>query len=661
MGASCSSKSATVVAPVRSFGAFSGAPPVCSPTALSIAQIEKMITPSLDEKSKQSDKMDIPDLFSSRPKSIKKGSQTNIGSFQSSQHRKTKHKTVPSISIRSHDNDGPRLISTDTVCGARKKKHMRNKSETISASVNSRLIRKLTQSQIDLIDGYDTILGTFPDGIAIITNTNVISYVNDVMQAMFPDMKGTLTGRNIHSLFPDFPFNFVEVTATTGHWDEYMFRKPKSSELFIDPRGMLIEELKSESPPITPIPLTSVPITPFPTLCSQPGGVMAEISKTVIITPRTHVSSPPTTPPTGSSTTWPVNSPPTPPTGSSTTWPINSPPTTPLAGSPPTTPPVGSSIAWTKNPLGLHSSMGSSSTPPMIPLVDALSSSSFVKYISEPVHEGKSALRVCVDAPPYILGSVPRTLTPDSKYWVGNTYLEISYGKLKQGEFLVHFKDITDRILLEKELYQASMRKEQLIEALLPKNKELVTRFKNGEKNIFSFHSDVTIGFCDVVHFTKLTNDNPHKITLILNKLFDKLDSLVSSLGISKIETVGDCYMVASGLFDSDESNPSKVIEFMLQAVAFVKYEMGIQLRCGVHRGPVYSGILGTILPHFSLFGMSVIVAARLETTSSASKIHASDYVVDALNKDDYTIIDAGKPDLKGLGASINTFFIERA
>ena len=246
------------------------------------------------------------------------------------------------------------------------------------------------------------------------------------------------------------------------------------------------------------------------------------------------------------------------------------------------------------------------------------------------------------------------------EYDFGNTKFELSNSKLLADDSslnLVCFKDVTQQMLLKHKLYQEYMRSEQLLEALLPV--KILERFKKGEKDIFEQHKDVTIGFCDIVQFTQLTSRYPEKIHHTLNKFFAKLDEFTKNLGLTKIETIGDSYLVCAGLFDSDENNSAKIVEFMEQTMVFAKYELDIQLRCGIDKGAISSGLIGNILPHFSIFGLPVIIASRLQSTSMPSRIHVSQAVIDALEESDYSIISRGTQDLKGIGKT-NTYFISK-
>ena len=157
-------------------------------------------------------------------------------------------------------------------------------------------------------------------------------------------------------------------------------------------------------------------------------------------------------------------------------------------------------------------------------------------------------------------------------------------------------------------------------------------------------HEAVTILFADIVSFTTMCNEVPAQAVMaFLNDLFTKFDALVEQHGVYKVETIGDCYMVAGGLIGTDrdgfrsvttELDPDharKVFAFavdMLEAARNVRLPNTggpVQLRVGIHSGPVTSGVVGSKMPRFCLFGDTVNTASRMESNSQPGHIHCSD------------------------------------
>ncbi|GFR43934.1 hypothetical protein Agub_g5072, partial [Astrephomene gubernaculifera] len=158
-------------------------------------------------------------------------------------------------------------------------------------------------------------------------------------------------------------------------------------------------------------------------------------------------------------------------------------------------------------------------------------------------------------------------------------------------------------------------------------------------------HRCVTVLFCDIIGFTAMCKQvSAMQVMRFLNTLYMRFDELIDIYGVYKVETIGDCYMVAGGLVRTDgEGNKSvigegsedalhavRVMSFakaiMREAAAVVLPTSGepVQLRIGLHSGPVMSGIVGDKMPRFCLFGDTVNTASRMESTCPPGAIHVS-------------------------------------
>ena len=217
------------------------------------------------------------------------------------------------------------------------------------------------------------------------------------------------------------------------------------------------------------------------------------------------------------------------------------------------------------------------------------------------------------------------------EYKYKDIYIEITYGRLKIKRhdhyygFLISFRDITQKYLLN-----------QFLSRLLPA--PIMARMKKGEEIKDEIHSSATIGFCDIVNFTELTLEHQYKISSIISELFTKLDEYAELLGVTKIQRIGDCCMVACGLFN-ENNHAERVITFMQHACKYAQEKMGLELRAGVHSGSVLSCLTYQQLPQFSLFGPNVIIASRLESHGVPNKIHISSHTLQLIDTDKFNII----------------------
>ncbi|GIL52241.1 hypothetical protein Vafri_8168 [Volvox africanus] len=160
-------------------------------------------------------------------------------------------------------------------------------------------------------------------------------------------------------------------------------------------------------------------------------------------------------------------------------------------------------------------------------------------------------------------------------------------------------------------------------------------------------HSEVTLLFADIKGFTPMCKElEPRQTMTLLNELYSRYDALLDKYGVYKVETIGDCYFVAGGLMREDEDGMTVVCDrsskgdplHTERVLAFAKAMLvaarqvvmptsgqPVEVRVGLHTGPVVSGVVGTRMPRFCLFGDTVNTASRMETTGVPGAIHASE------------------------------------
>ncbi|KAG2454613.1 hypothetical protein HYH02_000454 [Chlamydomonas schloesseri] len=165
--------------------------------------------------------------------------------------------------------------------------------------------------------------------------------------------------------------------------------------------------------------------------------------------------------------------------------------------------------------------------------------------------------------------------------------------------------------------------------------------------SLATWHPQVTLLFADAPGFAPMCNALPPGVVMsFLHELFASFDSLLDAHGVYKVETIGDCYVVAGGLVEEDEDGmaavregeeradpeqANKVFAFaqaMLAAAARATFPTTgepVRLRVGMHTGPVVSGVVGTRMPRFCLFGDTINTASRMESTGQPGAVHASE------------------------------------
>ncbi|XP_029696332.1 retinal guanylyl cyclase 2 isoform X2 [Takifugu rubripes] len=171
----------------------------------------------------------------------------------------------------------------------------------------------------------------------------------------------------------------------------------------------------------------------------------------------------------------------------------------------------------------------------------------------------------------------------------------------------------------------------------------------------------VTIYFSDIVGFTTISaNSEPIEVVELLNTLYTIFDAIIGNHDVYKVETIGDAYMVASGLPVSNGNRHAAEIANMsldiLSAVGTFKMrhmpDVPVRIRIGLHTGPCVAGVVGLIMPRYCLFGDTVNVASRMESTGLPYRIHVHQSTVKVLRDLNlgYKLELRGKTEVKGKG-----------
>jgi adenylate cyclase len=217
----------------------------------------------------------------------------------------------------------------------------------------------------------------------------------------------------------------------------------------------------------------------------------------------------------------------------------------------------------------------------------------------------------------------------------GTSYVLLSY-------FVRERDRAADEVAAQRE------RSERLLLNVLPE--PIAERLKRGEDQIADAMPDVGVLFADIAGFTALSEEiSPRELVKLLADVFSGFDDLAVEHGLEKIKTIGDAYMVASGLLDPRPRHAEDLAMMALSMHESVRRHDGLALRIGVDVGPVVAGIIGRKKFSYDLWGDTVNTASRMESHGVAGAIHATERARDRLAHA-FDFVSRGAIDVKGKG-----------
>jgi len=208
------------------------------------------------------------------------------------------------------------------------------------------------------------------------------------------------------------------------------------------------------------------------------------------------------------------------------------------------------------------------------------------------------------------------------------------------------------------DLIEEKKKTDRLLYAMLPAS--VAEDLKQGKAISATKYDACTIFFSDIVGFTNLSSSStPMEVVELLNQMYTAFDSIIDEHDVYKVETIGDAYMVVSGV--PNKNGDKHAEEIAMMAIKIVMFCRGfrvphradqiVNIRAGVHSGPVVTGVVGLKMPRFCLFGDTVNMASRMESTGEALKIQVSPTTHNLLkDKEEFRFEYRGEVEVKGKG-----------
>jgi adenylate cyclase len=220
--------------------------------------------------------------------------------------------------------------------------------------------------------------------------------------------------------------------------------------------------------------------------------------------------------------------------------------------------------------------------------------------------------------------------------------------------------------LAKKTIEIEKKRSDELLLNILPS--EVAEELKaKGSANAKQFN-EVTVMFTDFKGFTQISEKlSPTELVAEIHSCFKAFDEIISRHNIEKIKTIGDSYMCAGGLPVANTTNANDVVSAALEIQQFMQEHFQkrkregkeiFEIRIGIHTGPVVAGIVGVKKFAYDIWGDTVNIASRMESSGEAGKVNISGATYE-LVKEKFNFIHRGKIQAKNKG-EIDMYFVEQ-
>lgn len=197
----------------------------------------------------------------------------------------------------------------------------------------------------------------------------------------------------------------------------------------------------------------------------------------------------------------------------------------------------------------------------------------------------------------------------------------------------VYTTQLYDQLQTEKE------NSERLLLNILPK--PVAERMKKGELTIADYIPEATVLVADLVGLTALSKHvDPEQVVFLLNEIFSAFDQLTEKHGVEKIKTNGEIYIAAGGVPSPRADHAEAIAGLALnlqEAIGQInrQYDTSFLIRIGISSGPLIAGVIGRKKFAYDLWGETVNLAFRLDSTGKAGRIQVAETTYERL-KDQY-------------------------
>lgn len=213
-----------------------------------------------------------------------------------------------------------------------------------------------------------------------------------------------------------------------------------------------------------------------------------------------------------------------------------------------------------------------------------------------------------------------------------------------------------------KKIAEEKQKSDDLLLNILPY--EVAEELKEKGKTNAKHFDEVSVLFTDFVNFT--ANSERIGVQEVLNELnicFTEFDRIMEKYNLEKIKTIGDAYLAVSGLPVSNDQHAKNAVNASLEILSYIQQRKkenpnALNIRIGIHSGPVIAGIVGVKKFAYDIWGDTVNTAARMEQNSSSGRVNVSEATYQLI-KEDFTFEHRGKIETKGKG-KMEMYFVNQ-
>ena len=221
--------------------------------------------------------------------------------------------------------------------------------------------------------------------------------------------------------------------------------------------------------------------------------------------------------------------------------------------------------------------------------------------------------------------------------------------------FIVMNYFVGQRDMMQDKVQEEQEKSEALLLNILPK--EVAADLKEQGGTQAKFYKSASVLFADQVGFTEFSDmAEPEEIVRTLDEIFTAFDEIVEERQVEKIRTIGDAYMAAAGVPIERDDHATAIVDAALDMQNFIDSYKRFAFRIGVSSGPLVAGVVGTSKFQYDIWGDTVNVASRMESSGQPGRVQISDATYELI-RDDFECELRGEIEVKGKGL-MRTWFV---